>query len=258
MCKHPENTLRKENCIKSIFLIVLLLPSLCCADLYYWVDEKGVRHYSNTQPQKSTINQLPETYSSGQKVERSQKKEPYKKTTIQPRRTSCTPRVNIEYEYYDVKGVNINDLRSETIKHSPLKRNGITFRGMTNWYFKPHYIIKKLNGLWYYDNVSATVDIKFTMPKWADYKKANWGEQKRWDAYYKALLDHEKCHKDIAVAAAMKLCRVLVELKSPIGKEELRKIGNFKYWEIYRECKKLNQQFDDKTGHGHKTGVILR
>jgi len=33
-----------------ILLIVLLVPSLCCADLYQWTDENGVKHFSNTPP----------------------------------------------------------------------------------------------------------------------------------------------------------------------------------------------------------------
>ena len=36
--------------LKTIFLIVLLVPSICCADLYQWTDENGVKHFSNTPP----------------------------------------------------------------------------------------------------------------------------------------------------------------------------------------------------------------
>ena len=33
-----------------ILLIVLFMPSVCCADLYRWTDANGVQHFSNTPP----------------------------------------------------------------------------------------------------------------------------------------------------------------------------------------------------------------
>lgn len=144
------------------------------------------------------------------------------------------------------------------MKHSPIKQNGITFRGNTQWYINPYNKIRQLNNLYYYDNISATVDITFTMPRWVDYRRANWDEQRRWDVFYKALLDHEDGHKDIAVATAKKLCQTLAELESDIGKAALMKKGYSRAKEIYKECKILNQQFDIETEHGRKTGAILR
>lgn len=40
--------------IKILFLLILLVSSFCYADLYYWIDENGVKHFSNTQPEDST------------------------------------------------------------------------------------------------------------------------------------------------------------------------------------------------------------
>jgi len=36
--------------LRTILFIVLFTPSLCCADLYQWTDENGVKHFSNTPP----------------------------------------------------------------------------------------------------------------------------------------------------------------------------------------------------------------
>ena len=253
-----KTCLRKTEFLLLLYFIILSLYSLCFADLYYWIDEKGVKHYSNTQPEKNATIQLPEIYSNEKGFEHSQKKEHKQTFGSQLQKTADGPRVNIKYEYYEVIGVNINDLRSETIKHSPIKQNGITFRGRAQWHIMPYYKIKKLKDLWYYDNVSATVDITFTMPRWTDYRKANRDEQKRWDIYYKALMDHENGHKNIAIDAAKKLCNTLVQLESHKGKAELKSIGTIRANEIYRECKILNKQFDDETEHGVKTGAIMK
>ena len=36
--------------IRVLFILLLLLPSLCQAELYQWTDENGVKHFSNTPP----------------------------------------------------------------------------------------------------------------------------------------------------------------------------------------------------------------
>jgi len=33
-----------------VLLVIVFLPSVCCADLYQWTDENGVKHFSNTPP----------------------------------------------------------------------------------------------------------------------------------------------------------------------------------------------------------------
>ena len=38
------------------FIIMLMLPSIVCADLYQWTDENGVKHFSNTSPGGNTEN----------------------------------------------------------------------------------------------------------------------------------------------------------------------------------------------------------
>ena len=241
-----------------LYLVILSLHPLCFADLYFWIDAKGVKHYSNSQPEKNKITQLPEIFSNDKESKPLQKVELKQTVASKLQKTVYGPKVNIKCVYYDVIGVNINDLRSETIKQSPIRIDGITFRGRTQWHINPYYEIKQQNDLWYYDNVSATVDIIFTMPKWVDYRKAHRDEQKRWDVFYKALMDHENIHRDIAIGSAKKLCNTLIELESHSGKTELKNIWTIRAKKIYRECRILNKQFDDDTEHGVKTGAIMR
>lgn len=247
------------NFIRAICVSILLLPSLGSAELYYWIDEKGIKHYSNIENDTSAdIIQLPESYSIVNNSAKSQRVEPKKKIETSIIREIPKPRVNVVFKYYEVLGVNLNDLRSETIKHSPIKHNGGTFRGSVQRYIKPYYEAKRQGEVWYLDRISVKVDFTITMPKWKDYQKANWNEQKRWDDYYNKLLKHELVHKDIGIEAAEKLCRVLAGLKTTNGKSFLLKLANDQAQVIYRECNRLNKQYDEKTDHGHKEGVILK
>ena len=40
--------------LRTIILILSFIPSVCCADLYQWTDENGVKHFSNTPPAQAT------------------------------------------------------------------------------------------------------------------------------------------------------------------------------------------------------------
>lgn len=55
----------------------------------------------------------------------------------------------------------MNDLRSETIKHSPIKRNGKTFRGFTQGSIKPHYKAERQGEVWYLDKIFVEVALWF-------------------------------------------------------------------------------------------------
>lgn len=241
--------------IKILVLIFLLYPSICLSDLYFWVDNNGVKHYSNIQSgQNPTITKELKAFSDGNKIDRDfsqiKKEKSDKKADILLDRKHPIPRVTLEYKYYEVMGVNMNDLRTETIKNSPIKQNGTTFRGRTEWYMKPYYRARKKDNMWYLDDIVVKIDVTILMPKWVDYPKANRDEQIRWDNFYKKLLEHESTHKDIDIAAARKLCRTLAELKTTEGKRSLLQLANKKDHEIYKECKIKNEKFDKETNHG--------
>ncbi len=40
--------------LRIVFVIIIALPSLACADLYQWIDENGVKHYANSPPPANT------------------------------------------------------------------------------------------------------------------------------------------------------------------------------------------------------------
>jgi len=95
------------------------------------------------------------------------------------------------------------------------------------------------------------------MPKWKDYRKANRAEQKKWDKYYNALMEHENGHKEIAIAAARKIESELLTLSNFADKHSLERHANFKAKMIIRESRKHQKQFDIETQHGLTTGVVL-
>lgn len=42
--------------VRLIFIVILFCSSFCFAELYYWTDNNGVRHFSNTKPDTEAEN----------------------------------------------------------------------------------------------------------------------------------------------------------------------------------------------------------
>ena len=168
------------------------------------------------------------------------------------------PEVKTTYNFYEVFGASSFDLNRQLIKKSPVRHNGKVLQGDTQWKIDYYYECKDKDGYWYVDRVVTTVDIQFTLPKWGDYRRAHRDEQKKWDDYYRALLEHEYGHKDIAINAARAIEDRLLNMERLNDRAHhecrARKIAE----SILRECKELQKQYDVETDHGRNRGVLLR
>ena len=254
----------------------LLLTAGGHADLFFWTDENGVKHFSNDLPADGSGEVIKiEEYARGldqedlqenQKADDSQEikppgqqKEPIvlQKAVLRQKRTGKGPRVNINFKYYDFVSVNINDIIGIMWKKSPIRNEGISYCANANSRVKYNYYTNEEEGIWYIDRVYTTVDVTFTMPKWADYRKANRDQQQKWDAFYDKLMDHENGHKDIAIEAAKEIENELLKLNSTDG-HVLKNDARSKARKIIKNSWDRQKIFDDQTGHGVKTGVVLR
>ena len=168
------------------------------------------------------------------------------------------PMLNMTYHFYEVSGTNTFDLNRELIQKSPVRYNGKVLHGDTQWKIGYDYECKHKNGYWYVDRVVTTVDIQFTLPKWKDYRRAHRNEQKKWDAYYRALLKHETGHKDIAINSARSIEDRLLNMERVTDRADLERRVKSIAETIFQECKELQAQYDAKTDHGRNRGVLLR
>jgi predicted secreted Zn-dependent protease len=102
------------------------------------------------------------------------------------------------------------------------------------------------------DTVTLTAKPVITMPKWATYSKASKGEKKSWDAMFKALRKHEDEHHTIFVKSAEDW-KTRMECGDDLSKKDMDKA-----WKLYqKDSQKDQDDFDKRTGHGTKAGVVL-
>ncbi|MEJ2039886.1 MAG: DUF922 domain-containing protein [Desulfosarcinaceae bacterium] len=254
--------------VRMLAILVLLMPVYGYADLYSWVDDKGIKHFANTPPAdnlgKATKSgeYVPEekedTFPEAEDSDHAQKADKAHRAGKKRNRTGSGPKVNIKFKYYEFLSVNTNDVRDEMTKKTPIRWNGKKYRGLTNYRIKYNFYTGHIDKTWYIDRVFTTVDVTFTMPRWTDYRKANKDQQQKWDEYYNALMDHENGHKDIAVAAARKIENELLKLAHFLDEDQLKKTAHLRARMILRGYNARQKKFDLMTEHGKKTGVVLR
>ena len=232
------------------------------AHLYRWVDENGVKHFSNSQPEGRTeaIHRTEEYFQSEDRATPQQNGTTDQQLPRQiPSRSSPSgPRVTVRFEYYAVKGMNTRAIKAQMTQKTPIRYNGKKYRGNTNWRINYRFFTDQQDGLWSISKVTTTVDIIFTMPKWEDYAKADRNTRKEWNRYYHALLDHEYGHRDIVIDTAEAIEHELADMRNDMERIDLENSANARAKEMIEWCKERNRQFDLDTGHGDKTGAILR
>lgn len=142
-------------------------------------------------------------------------------------------------------------------KKSPIRHDGKSYSANANSRISYNFYTGEEDGTWYIDRVYTKVDVTFTMPRWADYPKANRDQQQKWDEYYALLMEHENRHKDIAIEGAREIENELLKLNGS-NEKYLKEAAKSRVRLIYKKVRVLQKQFDDETEHGVKDGVVLR
>ena len=137
----------------------------------------------------------------------------------------------------------------------------------------------KTNGKKQVTEVSVTAKPQIFMPVWSDYSKASKEDQKAWDTMYAKLLKHENNHHNLALEVYAKLAKEVSDKsaeaeatnkavekeKDPKKKDKL--IAAYTPWTtttikarmktFFKDCKDVQQTYDDKTYHGEKEGIVI-
>ncbi len=90
--------------IKIFIILIVLLHSPSYADLYFWTDENGVKHFSNTQPADAPdAKRRPEIRSNNDFVHQHKDNVHLQSDSVESFKMVTKPRINIELNHYVVK-----------------------------------------------------------------------------------------------------------------------------------------------------------
>ena len=167
------------------------------------------------------------------------------------------PTVNTHFDFYDIYPSSKYDLGKEMTSRSPIKSNGKTFYGRTDWRVEWKFRWKKKNGLCKITSVSTFLDVKYTMPRIAKRSEVSQPIRSSFDRYYKALLNHEEGHMKSGLYAAREIQKELFNLGMYKSCERLEKVANNQGSEIIKKYNKRDLDYDKTTNHGKTEGAYI-
>ena len=168
------------------------------------------------------------------------------------------PIVHIETEYYEIYGETDVQVASTMDFVSPVWIFGKKHRASTHWPIRWRFRHTESAESCAISKVQTKVWIKYTYPKWKNFRAALPELQEKWKAFMKVLVRHEERHKDIAVEGAREIQRAIREMEPRSSCSELEYEANEIGLEILERFSKRQKEFDDdERNHYYERGLAF-
>jgi len=172
-------------------------------------------------------------------------------------KTVSPPVVSEQYEYYEIKGNNEQELRNQMCRNGCKFTDGKKYDSLTTWRVKLDYGYDRAAKTCAADSVKVNVAINFRYPKWVRTDDAPPQLVAKWDNYMKNLVMHENEHRDIAVAAANELSKAVSALPPASSCTELDQQVRAMSRERLEKLNVDEKKLDETTSHGKTEGAMF-
>jgi predicted secreted Zn-dependent protease len=167
-------------------------------------------------------------------------------TTPQPTAVSSVDIPYAKMTYYEISGSTEAELRDQLNRRAPVAPDGYRGDALTIWYIR-----WKWDGYGTEDcdlrSVTATYDIKVTMPRWDPPKGASPELIEKWNKYMLALAGHEKAHVDNVVANLPNVINAIRRATCSTAEAKAQ--------EVLAGIRRNDAEFDASTDHGATQGA---
>jgi predicted secreted Zn-dependent protease len=173
--------------------------------------------------------------------------------TAPPRATARQLPNSISTDYYKVHGTN-----AEALLASMKARQLPNSHASTEWRIHWDYEWEQRPDECILSSFSTRVRVRYTLPQWVDWQRADKALQDEWKRYFGALGIHESGHAGYGIAAAKEMVRLVnsKEWRAP-DRNELKTRIDEACNKILREFRAREAAYDKKTDHGRTQGARL-
>ena len=139
---------------------------------------------------------------------------------------------------------------------SPVRRDGRTFSGNTNWNIRWQYDFgRDPAGLCRVTKLRVVLNLEITLPR---LRGASPSQQENFDRYMVKLRAHEQTHAAIDTEAARSVEHELLALPPQRDCAQLKQQLNGAGHAVLGRYREKNREFDARTDHGRTEGVVLK
>ena len=167
------------------------------------------------------------------------------------------PLVKIAIRYYEVTGHSAGELRAQLDRLGPIGSDGRRYDGRTDWDARWSYSYSDSAAGCRIDRVTVSANITYTMPSWNGADSAPQPLREHWRGYLAALRRHEEGHRDLALEAARAIERGIREMPQTLLCQALPAALDALGQRTVEQHKKLDAEYDARTGHGTTQGAVF-
>lgn len=167
------------------------------------------------------------------------------------------PSVHIETRYYLIAGQTEKEIRNSLNEKTPIHESGKNYDAYTKWDVTWRFSWTESQGSCEITKLATKVDIKYTLPRHVAEDSLTNGLKTRWKTYLKALIKHEKGHKDFGVNAAKGIEDRIIDMGARPGCKQLEEEANKIGYSILEEYKQLEKDYDRETNYGVNDGAVF-
>jgi predicted secreted Zn-dependent protease len=167
------------------------------------------------------------------------------------------PRIYVKTKYYNLYLTTESGLRGEMNEKGIRWTDGNTYDAFTSWYVKWQYEYYSRPGNCIIDWVDVSVDVEYTLPRWATRFLGGKETRIKWLKYIEALKKHEQGHGNFGISAARDIEKALLNIGSRQRCDRLGADANAIGYKILNEYRKKEIEYDRTTGHGRTQGAVF-
>jgi len=156
--------------------------------------------------------------------------------------------------YYDVDGRTAGEVRATMNKRRPTTSGGLRVDAWTTWDIHWRYRYNPAPAGCVVTSLDVTLTTAMTLPRWTAASTAPVPLRNRWEAYYAALIEHERRHLQIAELAMGAIREAGPRITTSECSEMATAIDR-KGQQLLAEYRKREVQYDAETNHGMKQGA---
>ena len=163
--------------------------------------------------------------------------------------------------HYDFFGSRAADagtsLRQRLLVTSDYQGRERRFTGQTDWHIEWRACFETRGSGCRIGGVISTVNVTYTLPRWADRDAAPTRLRERWNRYMWSLATHERGHGAIALEVAKLIEASLVGRADDQGCETLNALSTRIVDEVMQRGEAMQRDYDRATGHGSALGAAF-
>lgn len=162
------------------------------------------------------------------------------------------PEIDVSVAYYDIYGDAANELRSQMSRKGPRG-----FDAYASWYVRWRFDQRPSGNECRIADVSTSVKVEITLPRWVDEADADDALRARWSSYYTALVEHEYGHRDFGIRAAREIEDALGGLEPQSSCQALTRSANRTGKRLLGKIVAEEKAYDRNTNHGMNDGAVF-